>query len=119
MQHGEEDQRGYERRLYALEQRFADMHTTVEVTKTQVAGLAETIKSRFTAFDRGIDLILERLTPIGEKIKVIESANTEGRLTVLEAIKNKAAGAILLVQILGVLGIVGGIIAIIKQVKGI
>lgn len=95
----DEEQRGIERRVFVLEQKIAEMQTTVAVTETKVDGLAETIKSRFIAFDRGIDLILVRLTAI-------------------ENLKNKAAGAVLFVQILGGMAIIAGVVALVRMVKG-
>ncbi len=72
---------------------------TTVLTDERVKGLASTLLSRHSAFDRGQELILTRLKS-------------------LEEIKDKADGALLLLRILGWTGIIGGIVAIIRTIKG-
>jgi hypothetical protein len=78
-----------------LEARFNRLHTTTVLTKEKVDGLLESFKSRMKAFEAGQELILERLQRI-------------------ESMKDQAAGALLVIKLLGVTGTVGGIIAIVK-----
>lgn len=110
----DDEQRGVERRVFELEQKMSRLLTTTAVTETKVDGLITTIESRFKAFDRGQELILDRLKPL----TVIIEQHLDSRLGTLEAVKNKATGALLMVQILGVTGIIGGVIAIIRTLKG-
>ncbi len=120
-----EDRRSLERRVFELEQKMSRLLTVAAVTEAQVAGLIETVKSRFISFDRGIELILERqkteearvttLEVVKSKIETVDELRS--KVDMLENLKNKIEGAIMLVQILGVIGIVGGIVAIIKAIK--
>lgn len=101
-QSGEE--RGLERRVFELERNMTHILQTTAITEAVVTGLKSTIDSRFASFDRGIDLILERLKA------------GDSRIENLEAIKNQALGAIIFVKVLGITGIIGGVISIVRLV---
>lgn len=73
------------------------------LTEAKVDGLVQTIDSRFKAFERGVELILLRLTPLDD------------RITKLEAVKYQAAGALWLVRVLGVTGIGAFLMFIVKM----
>lgn len=94
-----EDRRGLDRRVEMLERDMRLLDSRTAVIEALMKGLVSTMESRHKAFERGQDLILERL----------------GRL---QAVKERMVGAFTLVSILGISGIVGGIIAIVKAVKG-
>lgn len=109
-----EERRGMERRVFALEQQMVKITTTVAVTETLVTGLISTMESRHKAFERGQDLILEKLKPLD----LMQGQSLHSRIETLERVKEKAAGALLLVQLLGIMGIIGGVIAIVRMIKG-
>lgn len=109
-----------ERRVFELEKTVSRLDITSAVIAAKVEGLVETIKSRFLAFDRGIELILERLKKI-DNIEVVileKQVPLENRLLNLERIRDKATGALILMRLLGITGIIGGIVAIVRMVRG-
>jgi hypothetical protein len=105
--------RGLERRVFELEKQMNALTLTANLTAARVEGLVSTMDSRHKAFERGQDLILERLKPL----TLLGDQQLHQRLTDLEMVKHKAAGALLLMQILGVTGIIGGIIGIARMVS--
>ncbi len=125
-----EERRGMDRRVYELERRVEKLMLDSAVTGTKVDGLVTTIDSRFKAFDRGIDLLLERMKPldsldahISQRAEAIERHASErqgsinGRLEALEAIKNKAAGAMVALQVLSITGVIAGVLGIFKLLR--
>ncbi len=94
-----EERRSVERRVFELEQKMSQLLMTSALTDERVKGLGTTLLSRHSAFEKGQDLILERLKS-------------------LEEVKDKADGALFLIRILGWTGIIGGIVAIIRTIKG-
>lgn len=97
---------------------MAAMDKTVAITEIRVQGLASTIESRFKAFDRGVELILEKQTA-AEVRSETEQAAWDNRVVVLEKLKERAEGGMWVVRLLGVSGLVGGSIAIFKLIKGL
>lgn len=94
--------------------------TTTAVTDAHLTGLISTMESRHKAFERGQDLILEKLKPfegLNTQITVFSAQNLDARVEVLEGLKNKFTGALTLMQVLAGTGIVGGIVAIIKMLR--
>lgn len=95
--------------------------TTTAVTDAHLTGLISTMESRHKAFERGQELILEKLKPFEQlrtQMMLLEAQNLDTRIGALESIKNKVTGAIILAQLLGVTGIIGGIVTIVKMIRG-
>lgn len=90
----DEERRAGERRFVNSRVEFR-----IELLETRVQALISTMDSRHKALDRGQDLILDRLRT-------------------LEDIKSKAEGAVWLARLLGITGVIGGIVAIVRMVKG-
>lgn len=110
----ERERRSLERRVYELEKQMGSINTIVAVTSVRVEGLVSTVESRHKAFERGQDLILDRLKPIATLV----DQKLDLRLTNLEAVRNRAEGAILTIKLLGITGVVGGIVAIVQLIRG-
>jgi hypothetical protein len=120
MHDGDEDHRGLERRVFELEQKMIRLLTTTAVTDAHLTGLISTMDSRHKAFERGQDLILEKLKPfegLNTQVTLFTAQNLDTRLGVLEGLKNKFTGALTLMQVLAGTGIVGGIVAIVKMLR--
>lgn len=117
----EEERRGLERRVYELEQKMAHVVTSVAVTESKVDGLVAIMEERHEALTKGQDLILNRLTPLAQlpaEMLGLREQKLDERVTSIEALRNRAYGALFTVQLLGITGIIGGIIAIVRLVKG-
>lgn len=117
-----EERRGFDRRIEMLERQTNKLEMRVTLCETKIDGLVETIKSRFTAMDRGHDLILTRLdalVPASALSHWMEDQRAlQARTKVLEDAKSQIDGAFFLIKLLGVAGIIGGVIAIIRLIKG-
>lgn len=109
----DEERRGLDRRVFEFERKMEKLLTTLSVTESKVDGLMLAMDSRHKAFERGQDLILDRLKPLA----IIVEQNLDARLTDIEVLKNKAEGALLMMQVLGVRGVVGGIVAIVRMIS--
>lgn len=110
----EEERRGFDRRILELEKQMTEIKLSTALTGAKVDGLVETFKSRFIAFDRGLELILEKFKPLDG----ISALRLEERIAGLEMVKNQATGAMWVIKALGVTGIVVGIVAVFKMVLG-
>jgi hypothetical protein len=94
-----------------LEQKMTKLLTTTAVTDAHLTGLISTMDSRHKAFERGQDLILEKLKPfemLNTQVTLFTAQNLDSRVGVLEGVKNKFTGALTLMQVLAGTGIVGG-----------
>lgn len=107
-----EERRGIDRRVFELEQRMQRLLTLTEVNESKINGIISTMDSRHKAFERGQELILERLGPL----RILAEQDLNARIVNIEAAKNKAAGAMLMIQVLGITGVIGGIVAIVKLI---
>lgn len=109
----EDERRGLERRVFDLEKQMSSVALTLGITAARVEGLVSTIDSRHKAFEHGQDLILERMKPL----TLLGEQQIDHRLADLEAVKHKAEGALFLIRVLGITGIIGGIVAIIRMMQ--
>ncbi len=125
-----EERRGIDRRMDGrveiLERQANRLEMRVTLVETKVDGLIEMMKSRFTAVDRGHDLIINRLDQL-VPAPVLTQWRTDHELLVkrtvaLEEVKNQFAGAMNFAKFLGYAGIISGITAlvyaIVRLVKG-
>ena len=113
-EHGDhEERRSLERRVFELERQLVKLVTTTAITDVKVDGLISTMDSRMKAFDRGQELILNQLKPLA----AFDLQKLDRRVEELEEVRLRADGAVLLVKILGVTGITGGLIGIIKMLS--
>lgn len=117
-----EERRGFDRRIEMLERQTNKLEMRVTLTETKIDGLVETIKSRFTAMDRGHELILTRLDSLVPastlSVWVNEQRDLVLRTKALEEAKNQLDGAFSLIKILGVIAIMSGLIAVFKLIRG-
>lgn len=87
------ERRSVERRLETLEWRFREIRSKFETTSEIVRGLSSTMDSKLKSFERGQDLILQRLLA-------------------LEILASKADGAWTLLKVLGIIALTSAIMAI-------
>ena len=121
-----DERRGFERRVEMLERQGNRLEMRVTLVEAKVDGLVETIKSRFTAMDRGHELILSKLEQVVPASALVtwkqELAVQASRIEELEATKHQFDGAMSFAKFLGYAGIVSGITAlvyaIVRLVKG-
>jgi hypothetical protein len=107
--------RDYDIRLRRLEDLVQALDKIVAVTDVRVQGLMQTLDSRFKAFDHGQSLILAKLN---ETSPLAVTSALAGRIKELEDIKAQATGAIWLARLLGITGIIGGVIGIVRMIRG-
>jgi len=115
-----EERRGLERRVEMLERDMRELVSKAAVLDALIQGLISTMDSRHKAFERGQDLILERLgrfvSPDIIHAKHQELMAIEARVTLIEAAKSKFAGALWFA--LTIIGMAGGIVTLVKAIKG-
>ncbi len=107
--------RDYDIRLRRLEDLVQTLDKIVAVTDVRVQGLVQTLDSRFKAFDTGQQLILAKLNEASPASVTNALAQRIGEL---EQIRLQAKGAIWLATMLGIAGMIGGVIGIVKLIKG-
>lgn len=117
-----DERRGLERRVEMLERQTNQLTMRITLTESKVDGLVEMMKSRFTAVDRGHDLIINRLNQL-VPADVLTSWRKDqhdlgDRVKVLEETKQQLDGAFFLIKLLGAIAIASGIIAVVKLIKG-
>ncbi len=117
-----EERRGLQRRADELQTQANRLEMRVAILEAKVDGLVTTIKSNYESMEKGYQLIMGRLDQLVPQSTLMDFkasfSRAEQRLNTLETLKNQMVGAFTLIMVLGVSGIIGGILAIVKAVKG-
>lgn len=115
-----DERRGLERRVEMLERQSNRLEMRVTLVETKVDGMIEMVKSRFTAMDRGHELILARLEQLVPATVLTQWRRdhelAEARISSLEDTKNQFAGAMNFAKFLGYAGIISGITAMVYAI---
>jgi len=93
------ERRGIASRLGDLERQYSHWETRVTILEVKMDGLITTQKSNFDSLEKGQALVMSRLE-------------------YLISLKDRVIGGVWLVSLLGVTGIIGGVVAIVKVLKG-
>jgi len=115
-----DERRGFDRRVDMLERQTNRLEMRVTLVETKMDGMIEMVKSRFTAMDRGHELILSRLEQLVPASVLTQwrrdHEHAEQRISALEDTKNQFAGAMNFAKFIGYAGIISGITAMVYAI---
>lgn len=104
---------------------MAAMDKTVALTEQRVQGLGTTIELQGKSYEKGIQLILEKQSAAErrsedlQKTSKVDQDGWEERVVDLEKIKERAEGGMWVFRLLALGGITGGVISVVKLLKGL
>ena len=101
----QEERRGLDRRVEVLERELRQLETQVAVMQATLNGLVSTMDSRHKAFERGQDLILEKVDQLGNSQMKLEADFKSPQ----DISKLVFSPGVLVTVIVSILSIVGGL----------
>lgn len=116
-----EERRRLESRMARLEQSIAGIDKRLALAEKDISQIVLTMQSRYEALNGGQVAILAKLEKFTSETTHEWKRELDGldnRTTALEAIKDRLEGAYVFVRLIGVVGLIGGVISIIRLLKG-